>query len=462
MANPSIVWTDEIGAAALVCAGLTFNNWTPDVTDVGESVVPVGNSRTFFFAYRQDYIAAFDIANIANSELGLAMRLKSWLVRGGVVTINTQDSASRVYTSYVAPGTVPKLAFSDSTELEYTLSLVVVNNTAEEPLLYTPTLHGRAASLVLSPSPLSLPYPGSGADVTATVLGALGGPLAGVGVTASSSSPGAFTVTASAVTNGSGVATFHITPNAGGTGTLTVRAGALSATDTVSVLPGVYGVSSPAPILWLKAETENATADGAAVTTWHDQSPHGWDMTVKTGGSVTPKWDATKQAIQFHSSGPEAYENLSFNSLQAGVSGFTLFIVAQEATNGGTMMSASDYTFWDGYTTAGRYRMDLNSFGYNAYFSYADLLKHLHETRYDGAQSTQAARTKQYMDGTLESSTYYSIASTLTSGPGMEIGHGQGLGNLSGWIWEILMFGVRLSDADCDMVQTALRAKYSI
>ncbi|MEP6991546.1 MAG: hypothetical protein ABJA80_11515 [bacterium] len=473
MLHPYIEWTDDIGAARLTCYALTLQNWTPDQWEQGETEYAVGSGLPYFFSYRVDHVASFEFPNIANTELKLAMRLKSWLVRAGTCTIYTQDSESHVYLVCLAPSadngkaTPPALTFSDNVELEYMLALTVknVDTPTPRPMPYTPVAHPRAASLTLSPSPLSVTVGGADATVTATVLDADGGAVSGVAVSMTSDDPGAFTVSGGGVSDGSGHVVFTVHPVAGGTGALHASGGGLTATDVVSVLAGTYGIMSPDPILWLKASTENAHADGVDVLTWHDSSPHGWDMTTKTGGSLTPKWDATKQAIRFNSSGPEAYENLSFNSLYnsgSGVTGFTLFIVAQEASNGGTIMSASDYTFWEGYTTAGRYRMDLGGFGYNAYFSYADLLEHLHETRYDGTQGTNAAKLKQLMDGTLESSTYYSMPSSLTSGPGMEVGHGQGLGNLNGWIWEVLMFGVRLSDAQCDSVRAQLMTKYGL
>jgi hypothetical protein len=123
--KPSVSWTDAIGAATLTCLGYTFGNWTPDTDDVGESAVPVANSQTYFFAYRKDDLVSFAIAQIANSEVSLALRLKSWLVRGGTITIHANDSEGHTYTALVAPGTIPTFVMSDTTELEYTLSMAI-------------------------------------------------------------------------------------------------------------------------------------------------------------------------------------------------------------------------------------------------------------------------------------------------------------------------------------------------
>jgi hypothetical protein len=471
--HPYIEWTDEIGAARLTLFSNAFQSWTPDQMDVGDSQTAVGSGLTYFFSYRTDHLAYLEIPYIANTELVLALRLKSWLVRGGQCVITTFDSEDHVYTVVMAPlgggsstnAAVPALTMTDSVELEYMLAMTVknVDTPTPRPMPYTPVANSRPAALVLSPSPITIPFPGGGADVTATVTDALGHGVAGIHLSAVSSDPAAFTTVLTAVTNGSGVATFHVTPVAGGTGNLTISDGdALSTVDVVTIAAGVYGISSPAPILWLKPDTISGSAvDGLDVATWPDSSPHGWDMTVLSG-SNNPKWDAAKGALRFSSASSQAYENAAFNSLQAGVAGYTLFIVSQEASNGGCVMSSLTGDYWEGYTSAGRYRTDLGGFGFNAYFTFADLLKHVHETRYDGTQSTQAARTKQLMDGTLETSTYFSIGSTLTSGPGLAIGHGTSLTHFNGWLWEVLMFGARLSDSDSDSVTTQLKTKYGL
>jgi hypothetical protein len=246
--------------------------------------------------------------------------------------------------------------------------------------------------------------------------------------------------------------------------TVAAASGAIAATPLeVTVAPaGVYGIISPDPILWLKAETESATPDGTYAPTWHDSSPGAWDMTPLTGGSHAAKWDAAKQALNFLSSDFAAYENAAFDALQAGITEYTLFVVSQERSNGGCVMSSLTGDFWEGYTAAGRYRTDLGSFGDSSYFSFADLLQHVHESRYDGSQATNVLRLVQAFDGALPAETQFGIPTSLTSGPGIVIGHGTGLTYFDGWLWELLWFPARLSDADCDMVRAAIGAKYGI
>jgi len=469
--HPYIEWTDEIGAARLTCFAYALQNWTPDQWESGDSQTAVGSGRTYFFSYRTDHVAYFEFPNIANTETKLAMRLKSWLSRGGECTISTKDSEDHVYVVCLAPmdssaqtGALPALTFTDSTELEYTLAMTVKNvDTTPRPMPYTPVAHPRVAGITLSPSPLSLPYPGSPATVTATVVDADGNPIEGVTVSATSDDPSAFTTSAPAVTDGSGHATFTITPHAGGTGGLHVSCGGSTVDDTVTVTTGVYGISSPAPILWLKPDSISGSAvDGTDVTLWPDDAPHHWDMTamVSSGGGTNPKWDAAKGALRFTSGSSNAYENVAFDDF-ASSSEFTLFIVSQEASNGGCVMSGSGGDFWEGYTSAGRYRMDLGSFGYGSYFTFADLLGHVHETRYDGGLSG-AARLIQLLDGTTPALTQYYPPASLASANGMCIGHGTGLTFFNGWLWEVLLFPARLSDADCASVQAQLTAKYGL
>ncbi len=236
MATPSIQWTDDIGAATLACIGYTFMNWTPDSNFIGESQVPVGDNVTYTFAYRPaDEVATFDIGQIANTELRLALRLKKWLVRGGQITINTRDSESRVYTARVAPGTTPELKMTDPIELEYTLTVHVTNVVAVE-MMYTPWAHLRLGGITFSPSPISMVSGGSDVTVVATVTDSAGSPAAGVSLAGRSSDTGKFTFSpSSGTTDGSGHVTFTLHPVAGGSATFSAMAGSVSASDAVTI-----------------------------------------------------------------------------------------------------------------------------------------------------------------------------------------------------------------------------------
>jgi hypothetical protein len=471
--HPYVEWTDEIGAARIVCYGATFMNWAPDWVDVGDTQFAVGDGALYFLAYRTDHIAYFEIQQIANTEVTLALRLKSWIQRGGACVVTTLDSESHVYNCRQAPlgatsnganATMPAFTFSDPANLEYMLALWVKNiDTTPRPMPYTPVAYSRPSALALSPSPITTPFPGSGADVTATVTDALGHGVAGIHLSAVSSDSAAFTTALTAVTDGSGVATFHVTPVAGGTGNLTISdGGALSAVDVVTIAAGVYGISSPAPILWLKPDSVSGSAvDGLRVATWPDDSPNHWDMTamVSNGGALAAKWDAAEGALRFVSGDPCAYENAAFDSF-ASCSEYTLFVVKKSASAGGCVMSTSSSDWWEGYQVSSRYRTDLGGFGDSSYYTFVDdLAVHVHETRYKGSLSG-SARLLQLLDSVNETLTQFGIPTSFASGGGVCIGHGSGLGFFNGWIKEVLAFPGRLTDAQADSVAGQLRTKY--
>lgn len=463
--TPSIVWTDDIGTATLVCLGLTFNNWTPDANFVGESVVPIGDNTTYAFAYRDDdMIAAFDIANIANTELKLAMRLKSWLVRGGTITINTEDSEGRVYTSKVAPGTVPSLKMTDIVELEYTLSVVVVNN-VNEHMLYTPIAYRRPGGIALSPSPASLVLGALPVSVTATLTDSAGSPIAGATVIASSSNTARFTVSpSSATTDAGGHAAFSLTPIASGSATLEVASGAVSAIDAVTV--GAYGIPFT-PIAWWKRDTLTSLANLDPVTAQSDSSPSGWGLTVE--GSNAPMWDATTMggSVKFDQTLTEALKNLTFNSL-ATATELTIFVAAR-ATAGGLFSCGDEATsvayLLYGYMASGFFQFADGALAWRAKYSFTpSATDHIFETVYDGAGSGNSGKVQQYLEGTLQSPTFDGTVPAALSlgGAGIAIGRIFGASWLTGNLAEILIFGTSLSADDRATVRAALGAKYGI
>lgn len=136
--SASIVFTDSIGTATLTNgkpgpAG-RFGAWVPDSEDIGDERVVQGTGATVKFVYRTDYMASFELAKIPVETTGgqrlvdIANRLKRWLNSGGTCTVNTGDVESNSYaTCGVAPGTKAKLTLTDRKNLEYTLTLSLVN-----------------------------------------------------------------------------------------------------------------------------------------------------------------------------------------------------------------------------------------------------------------------------------------------------------------------------------------------
>ena len=105
-----------------------FRGWTPFQTPIGPMETALGSGRSYRFTFRVDYGASFRIEEIEAGNVAEALRLMSWLMVGGVVSVATGDSASRVYTDCViAPGTEPVLTLADPVELLYTMELSLIN-----------------------------------------------------------------------------------------------------------------------------------------------------------------------------------------------------------------------------------------------------------------------------------------------------------------------------------------------
>jgi len=470
--HPYIEWTDEIGAARLTLLGYAFQNWTPDQQDVGDAEVAVGSGRTYFFAYRVDHLAYFEIANIANTELVLAMRLKSWLVRGGAIVITTKDSEDHVYNACMAPlgtGTttnaaLPALTLSDNVELEYMLALTVKNIDTPDPrpMPYTPVAIRRLGALTLSPSSPSLAPGGSPVTVTATLTDSGGAPLDGIVLEASSSDTGQFTVSpAFGTTDASGHVAFSLTPVASsGSADFTVSTGALSTTIAVPIL--TYGLDI-LPIFWPRRDSLVAHSNLDPITALADASPSAWNLVTEV---AAPKWDSTTLggSVKYDGSLNEALKNLSFDSL-ASVTGMTIFLVAR--ASGGVFFSLGSDTSHSsalyGYMASGFFQFTDGGLAWRAKYSFTpDGADHLFELVYAGAGAGNSGKVKQYLDGTLQTPTFDgTIPSTLTiANNGIILGRGLNTSYLTGNIAEPLIYAATLSDADRATVHAGLAAKY--
>jgi hypothetical protein len=134
----TLVFTDGIGAATLknskVVPGDRFSSWVTVSKPIGESANRQSDLALSMFKLADSYGATFDLTQIpvaAQSGVRLvdvAARLVYWLLSGGVVAVNTGDVDSNAYASCgLMPGTTPTLTLSDRKNLEYTLSLALVN-----------------------------------------------------------------------------------------------------------------------------------------------------------------------------------------------------------------------------------------------------------------------------------------------------------------------------------------------
>lgn len=134
----TISFTDGVGAATLSNGkpgrGAQFANWTPLTRPYGTSVTRLSDRATMMFKFGEDYGASFDLRSIPVAAVAgvrmveVADRLIAWLLEGGTCSVATGDSVSSTYaTCGIAPGTTPSLRPSNSTFLEYDLSLALIN-----------------------------------------------------------------------------------------------------------------------------------------------------------------------------------------------------------------------------------------------------------------------------------------------------------------------------------------------
>lgn len=108
--------------------GARFRGWTPFVRPVGPVETALGTGRPYQFVFRTDYGARFSIDEIPVTSLDDAVRLESWLIRGGSCIVFTSDSAGRTYNVCVlAPGTVPSISQQDPNELTYRFEVSLIN-----------------------------------------------------------------------------------------------------------------------------------------------------------------------------------------------------------------------------------------------------------------------------------------------------------------------------------------------
>ena len=166
LANPNayIAFTDGVGSAALPTTLPIFENWLPDGEDIGTATVAMATGQTFKFIYRTDYTASFDITHIPAVEMSVALRLKQWLESGGTVVVVTQDLYDATYTCWLKPGAKCALKY-DRKNVEYTLSLSLLNTVAAPMLcqyqnqlgvLYTITVTPSALVMLAGVNPLTL------------------------------------------------------------------------------------------------------------------------------------------------------------------------------------------------------------------------------------------------------------------------------------------------------------------
>lgn len=134
----SITFTDGVGAATLTngkpTPGDRLSSFVPLTKPVGDSVSRQSDGAISMFVFRTDYGASFTLTQIPVATTGgvrlvdIAARLIAWLMLGGTCVVNTGDVGSASYaTCGLMPGTTPTLQLADRVNLEYTLSLSLIN-----------------------------------------------------------------------------------------------------------------------------------------------------------------------------------------------------------------------------------------------------------------------------------------------------------------------------------------------
>ena len=138
----SIAWTDAQGAATLTNgksgAASRFAQWTPVDGFDGDARQGPGMNAPAAFVLREHVGARFALPFVPAGSLGLVVRLKRHLERGGgSCVVTTDDAASRVYpTCFLYPASTVTWELTDPAEQEFTVSLTVADRQASpSPML---------------------------------------------------------------------------------------------------------------------------------------------------------------------------------------------------------------------------------------------------------------------------------------------------------------------------------------
>jgi len=134
----SISFADAFGAAVLTngkpAPADRFGNWVPVSKPIGESASRQSDGAITMFVFRTDFGATFELAQIPVASIAsirlvdVAARLVAWLLQGGTCSVTTGDVEGHVYaTCGLMPGSSPSLTMTDRRNLEYTLSLALIN-----------------------------------------------------------------------------------------------------------------------------------------------------------------------------------------------------------------------------------------------------------------------------------------------------------------------------------------------
>jgi hypothetical protein len=130
-------WTDDEGTETLANGypppGDRFAAWTMASPIVGPEEEAL-EGTLYVYEFRADYLASFELRDVPQDQVAVAMRLIRHLNRAGEVTVYTGDAEDRVHVCQKAKGSQPELSRPDPNTLRRTLKLTL-RNTVDEDLL---------------------------------------------------------------------------------------------------------------------------------------------------------------------------------------------------------------------------------------------------------------------------------------------------------------------------------------
>lgn len=110
-----------------------FASWTPMTRPHGDVAHTLADETLHRFTLRTDYGATFELRGLHmgsadDSALDIAERLVVHLLNGGTCAVYTDDKISSQYTNCgLWPDSTPSLVQADARDLDYTLSLSLLN-----------------------------------------------------------------------------------------------------------------------------------------------------------------------------------------------------------------------------------------------------------------------------------------------------------------------------------------------
>lgn len=135
----SLAFTDNVGPATLTNGypgpGGRFSAWQSDAPLMSVEAEQLGDGTLHVFEFHAKQLATFELRDIPESQVAVAMRLILHLNRGGTVTVATDDQLGRTYTCQKPKEGKPQLGPPDPKTLRRTLKLTLRNTDPTEPML---------------------------------------------------------------------------------------------------------------------------------------------------------------------------------------------------------------------------------------------------------------------------------------------------------------------------------------